>query len=52
VHKTRKHLDLYSYTNFIPGMGYKGSMDKWFPMINGLPGTQIKMQQFKAWMNQ
>ncbi|MBN2611278.1 MAG: hypothetical protein JXB00_06955 [Bacteroidales bacterium] len=30
---TDKYLDLYSYTNFIPGMGYKGSLDKWFPML-------------------
>lgn len=30
---TEKYLDLYSYTNFIPGMGYKGSIDKWFPML-------------------
>ncbi|MDY0343966.1 MAG: hypothetical protein RBR28_10365 [Lentimicrobium sp.] len=29
----RKYLDLYSYTNFIPGMGYKDCMDKWFPMV-------------------
>mgnify|MGYP000847089596 CR=1 FL=1 len=28
-----KYLALYSYTNFIPGMGYKGSVDKWFPML-------------------
>lgn len=30
---TDKYYDLYSYTNFIPGMGYSGSMDKWFPML-------------------
>jgi hypothetical protein len=28
-----KYSDLYSYTNFIPGMGYSGSLDKWFPML-------------------
>ncbi len=30
---TDKYSDLYSYTNFIPGMGYSGSVDKWFPML-------------------
>jgi hypothetical protein len=30
---TQKYLELYSYTNFIPGMGYKGSLNKQFPMM-------------------
>jgi hypothetical protein len=30
---TNKYSNLYSYTNFIPGMGYSGSLDKWFPML-------------------
>jgi hypothetical protein len=30
---TQKYLELYSYTNFIPGMGYKGSLNKRFPML-------------------
>lgn len=30
---TDKYLDLYSYTNFIPGMGYKAIKSKWFPML-------------------
>ena len=30
---TDKYLDLYSYGNFIPGMGFKDTNEKWFPMI-------------------
>lgn len=30
---TNKYLDLYSYNNFIPGMGFKDTMDEWFPML-------------------
>jgi hypothetical protein len=30
---TNKYQDLYSYTNFVPGMGYKGSLDSKFPML-------------------
>ncbi len=30
---TNKYSKLYSYKNFIPGMGYSGSVDKWFPML-------------------
>ncbi|HLO59874.1 MAG TPA: hypothetical protein VK179_14095 [Bacteroidales bacterium] len=30
---TDRYLKLYSYSNFIPGMGYKGSLDRWFPML-------------------
>ncbi|NJK98174.1 MAG: hypothetical protein HC905_27625 [Bacteroidales bacterium] len=28
-----KYLDLYSYSNFIPGMGFKDTDGKWFPML-------------------
>jgi len=30
---TDKYLDLYSYGNFIPGMGFKDTDEKWFPML-------------------
>jgi len=30
---TDKYFDLYSYGNFIPGMGFKDTEDKWFPML-------------------
>jgi hypothetical protein len=30
---TDKYLDLYSYGNFIPGMGFKDTESKWFPML-------------------
>lgn len=30
---TNKYLDLYSYGNFIPGMGFKDTDGKWFPML-------------------
>ncbi len=30
---TDKYLDLYSYGNFIPGMGFKDTDGKWFPML-------------------
>ena len=30
---TDKYLDLYSYSNFIPGMGFKDTEGKWFPMV-------------------
>jgi len=30
---TNKYLDLFSYSNFIPGMGFKDTEEKWFPML-------------------
>lgn len=30
---TDKYLYLYGYRNFIPGMGFKDTEDKWFPML-------------------
>ena len=30
---TDKYQNLYSYSNFIPGMGFKDTEDKWFPML-------------------
>lgn len=28
-----EYIDLYSYSNFIPGMGFKDTNAKWFPML-------------------
>jgi hypothetical protein len=28
-----KYEDLYGYRNYIPGMGYKDTVEKWFPML-------------------
>ena len=30
---TDKYLDLYGYSNFIPGIGFKDTEGKWFPML-------------------
>lgn len=30
---SNKYKDLYSYERFIPGMGYSGGGEKWFPML-------------------
>jgi len=29
----KSYADLYGYRNFIPGMGYKDTVEKWFPML-------------------
>jgi len=29
----KNYKDLYGYRNFIPGMGYKDIVEKWFPML-------------------
>ncbi len=30
---TDKQSELFGYKNFISGMGYSGSVDKWYPML-------------------
>lgn len=30
---TNKYMDLYGIGNYIPGMGYSSSIDRWIPML-------------------